>query len=133
MDELMRIDKELQVHAKEIENKYQEITKEIKEKELLLSSLKTRLTLEDAKKEKITLQQSIQELTQKLDVLMEITDPEHLQKSKRKAQKELDENSREYHKRKRICTEIIDCILENYPASKDELYEEVGISSTTIE
>ncbi|EFN75613.1 homologous-pairing protein 2 homolog [Harpegnathos saltator] len=131
-DELMTIDKELQSHAKEIESKYQEVTKEIKNKEVLLSSLKASLILEDAQKKKITLQQSIKQLTYKLDTLMETTSSVDLHESKRKAQKELDENSREYLKRKRICTDIIDCILENYPGSKNDLSEEIGLNLTTV-
>jgi len=128
----MRIDKELQSHASEIENKYQEVVREMKEQETLLASLKSSLTLEEAQKEKITLQQSVKELTRKLDELMETSGNEDLQESKRKAQENLDEYSREYLKRKKICVEIIDCILESYPGTKDELYEDIGIDSTTV-
>lgn len=129
----MRIDKELQGHANEIENQYQDVVKEMKEQEALLASLKSSLTLEDVQKEKIALQQSVKQLTHKLDGLMETSgNAEDLQKSKRKAQEEMDEYSREYFKRKKICIEIIDCILENYPGNKDELYEEIGVDSTTV-
>jgi len=131
-DELMRIDKELQSHANEIETKYQEVMKEVKEQETLLASLKSSLTLEDVQKEKIALQENVQQLTHKLDKLMEKSDSEDLQESKRKAQENLDEYSREYLKRKKICVEILDCILESYPGNKDELYEEIGIDSTTV-
>lgn len=131
-DELMRIDKELQSHASEIESKYQEVMKEVKEQETLLASLKSSLTLEDAQKEKITLQENIKQLTRKLDKLMEKSGSEDLQESKRKAQENLDEYSREYLKRKKICIEILDCILESYPGNKDELYEEIGIDSTAV-
>lgn len=129
----MRIDKELQGHANEIENQYQDVVKEMKEQEALLASLKSSLTLEDVQKEKIALQQSVKQLTHKLDELMETSgNAEDLQQSKRKAQEEMDEYSREYFKRKKICIEIIDCILENYPGNKDELYEEIGVDSTTV-
>lgn len=129
----MRIDKELQGHANEIENKYQDVVKEMKEQEALLASLKSSLTLEDVQKEKIALQQSVKQLTHKLDELMETSgNAEDLQQSKRKAQEEMDEYSREYFIRKKICIEIIDCILENYPGNKDELYEEIGVDSTTV-
>lgn len=129
----MRIDKELQTHANEVENKYQQVIREVKEQETLLASLKSSLSLEDAQKEKNILQQSIKQLTRKLDNLMETNGTEDLQESKRKAQEDLDEYTREYLKRKKMCTEIIDCILENYPLSKDELYEEVGIDSAIIQ
>lgn len=128
----MRIDKELQNHASEVETKYQEVMNQIKEQEALLSSLKSSLSLEDAQKEKIVLQEGVHKLTQKLDALMETNGSEDLCESKRKAQTHLDEYSREYLKRKRMCTDIIDCILENYPGSKDELYEEAGIESAIV-
>lgn len=128
----MRIDKELQNHASEVENKYQDVIKDMKEQEALLASLKSSLTLEDAQKEKVALQQNVKQLTNKLDELMETSGAENLQESKRKAQDNLDEYSHEYLKRKRICIEIIDCILDSYPGNKEELYEEVGIDSTTV-
>lgn len=131
-DESLRIDKEAQSRAKE--NKYQEILREMKEQEALLSSLKSSLTLEDAQKEKVTLQQNIKELTHKLDDLMENSSTVDLHDhsaSKRKAQETLDEYTRAYLKRKKIVTEIIECILDNYPGSKDKLYDEIGIDSTT--
>lgn len=127
MDESRRIGKELQTYANEVENKYQENMKEIKNSEVLLSSLKSAPTQEDLVRENINLQESIRQLTHKLDSLMKTTDSENLHESKRKAQKEMDEDFREYLKRKRLCTEIIDCILENYPGSKDELCEEIGV------
>lgn len=128
----MRIDKELQTHANEVETKYQEIVNQIKEQEALLACLKVSLSLEDAQKEKVALQQSVSKLTNKLDELMETSSAEDLRESKRKAQVHLDEYSREYLKRKRMCTDIIDCILENYPGSKDELYEDAGIEAVII-
>lgn len=131
-DELMRIDKELQTHANEVENKYQEIMKELKEQEALLASLKSSLSSEDAQKEKNLLQENVKQLTLKLDNLMLKNGTEDLQESKRKAQEDLDEYTREYLKRKRMCTEIIDCILENYPLSKNELCEEIGIDSAPV-
>lgn len=107
--------------------------KEIKEQEALLSSLKSSLSLEDAKKERDILKENISQLSHKLDALMETSSSEDLQESKRKAENELNEYSREYAKRKRICTEIIECILENYPGSREDLYEEVGIDPTTVQ
>ncbi|XP_029176985.1 homologous-pairing protein 2 homolog [Nylanderia fulva] len=131
-DESLRIEKEAQCREKE--NRYKEILKETKELEGILSSLKSSLTLEDAQKEKVTLQQDIKQLTRKLDELMESSNTVDLHDhsvSKRKAQDTLDENTRTYLKRKKIVTEILDCILDNYPGSKDKLYDEIGIDSTT--
>lgn len=133
VEELMRIDKELQAHANEVESKYQELDKEIKVQEALLISMKSSITVEEAKIQKATLEENIRVLTSKLDELMESSTSEDLTETKRKAERALDEYSREYAKRKRLCTEIIDCILENYPGSKNELYEEIGIEPKIVQ
>ena len=36
---------------------------------------------------------------------------------------------KEWRKRKRMCTNVIDAILESYPKSKKEFFEEVGIET----
>ncbi|KAK9301169.1 hypothetical protein QLX08_006386 [Tetragonisca angustula] len=133
IEELMRIDKELQAHANEVESKYQEFEREIKVQEALLSSMKSSITIEEARRQKIELQKRIALLTNKLDGLMEASGTEDLTECKIKAEKELNEYSREYGKRKRLCTEILDCILDNYPGSKTELYEEIGIDPKVVQ
>lgn len=47
----------------------------------------------------------------------------------KKAQQMKDKSSTELRKRKRICLEMLDQILENYPKNKKALYEEIGIES----
>ncbi|XP_043790747.1 homologous-pairing protein 2 homolog [Apis laboriosa] len=133
VEELMRIDKELQAHANEVESKYQELEREIKVQEALLLSMKSSITIEEAKKQKALTQQRIIELKNKLDALMEASGTEDLTESKRKAEKALNDYSREYIKRKRLCTEILDCILDNYPGGKNELYEEIGIEPKVVQ
>ncbi|XP_076298231.1 homologous-pairing protein 2 homolog [Lasioglossum baleicum] len=130
--ELMRIDKELQAHANEVENKHQQLEKEIKVQEALLISIKSSITIEEARKTKYELKKNVMVLTNKIDELMGASSTEDLTESRRKAEKALNEYSREYAKRKRLCTEIIDCILENYPGSKTELYEEIGIEPKIV-
>lgn len=127
MDELMRMNRELQSHANEVESKYRELQEEIKVQEALLLSIKSSITIEEAKKEKVKLKERIEVLTNKLDGLMEASGTEDLTETKRKTEEALNEYSREYSKRKRLCTDILDCILDNYPSSKTELYEEIGI------
>ena len=133
VEELMRIDKELQAHANEVESKYQELENEIKVQEALLVSIKSSITIEEAKKQKAEVRENIKVLTDKLDGLMEASGTEDLTERKRKSEKALNNYSREHVKRKRLCTEIMDCILESYPGSKAELYEEIGIESETVE
>ncbi|KAJ8979465.1 hypothetical protein NQ317_002815 [Molorchus minor] len=35
----------------------------------------------------------------------------------------------QYRKRKRMCMDILDSILENYPKSKKHLFDEIGIET----
>lgn len=133
IEELMRIDKELQVHANEIESKCQDVEKEIKAQETALAVLRSSMTIEEAREEKKILTESIKALTQKLDELMEATGSQDLSESKRKAETALKDYSKEYSKRKRMCLDIIDCILENYPGSKNDLYDEIGIEPKIVQ
>lgn len=132
-EELKRINTELQAHAHEVESKFQEIEKEVKAQEAVLTALKNSLTLNEAQKEKHRLEESVKVLTEKLEQLMSATGTEHLGDSKRKAEQAVHEYSSEYSKRKRICTEILDCILENYAKSKTDLYDELGIETKIVQ
>ncbi|XP_054004976.1 homologous-pairing protein 2 homolog [Hylaeus anthracinus] len=127
VEELMRIDKELQSHANEVESQYQALENEIKKQEAFLASIKSSITIEEAKQQKAALKEDVNVLTLKLDGLMEASGTEDLSERKRKAERAFSDYSREYAKRKRLCTEIIDCILEHYPGTKTELYEEIGM------
>lgn len=128
----MRIDREMQAHANEVESTYQELERQIKIQEALLVSIRSSITIEEARRQKAQLEENIQALTRKLDSLMEASGTEDLTEYKRKTERALNEYSREYTKRKRLCTEILDCILENYPGGKTELFEEIGIETQTV-
>lgn len=47
----------------------------------------------------------------------------------KKAQQLKEKSTTELRKRKRICLDILDQILENYPKSKKALLEEVGVET----
>lgn len=132
-EELMRIDKQLQVHLNELETKQREVEKEVRVHEATLSSIKSSVTLEEALNECEALKISTAQLSQKIDGLIEATGAQDLTKLKRKADDKLKEYTAEYLKRKRLCTDILDCILENYPSNKKDLYEEIGIEVKTVQ
>lgn len=48
---------------------------------------------------------------------------------KKKVQKEYEKRLATYKKRKRMCLDMLDAILENYPKTKKQLYEEVGLET----
>lgn len=48
---------------------------------------------------------------------------------KKKVQEEYEKRLTVYKKRKRMCLDMLDAILENYPKTKKQLYEEVGLET----
>lgn len=131
-EELMRIDKELQVNANEVESKYQELEKEVRAQEAMLAALQNSMTVEEARAEKERVQQSVRELTDKLEELMGQSVSDDLSETKRKAEQALQTYSKAYSNRKRLLTNIIDCILESYSGTKASLYEEIGIEPKIV-
>ncbi|XP_017302651.1 homologous-pairing protein 2 homolog [Diaphorina citri] len=86
------------------------------------------MTEAEAKQKKAELQAELEEKKSKLEklsrnvnVISEV-DKKTITDTKEKMVKE-------YNKRKRMCTEMLEAILENYPKSKKILLEEVGIET----
>lgn len=131
-DELLRIDKELRSHVNEVECKQQSLEKDVRLLEASLTGLKSSITLGEARLQKVERKKRVDLLSQKLSDLMEASGSEDLTESKRKIEDSLIIRKREYSKRKRIVTDIIDCIRENYPGNKSELYEEIGIIEKVV-
>lgn len=128
LDELKHMERELKAHSNEQIKKLQEIENELKVQEATYSSLQCGMSLEDAEKEKQRLTDLNGKLSIKLDELMVNSGSEDMSEVKKKAEKSLSVYKSEYTKRKRICVEILDCILESYPGSKKQLYQEIGIN-----
>jgi len=101
---------------------------ELKASEALLKELESQPTTDKAEKE-------VQEREEKVNSYKERLDQLRLSRVKvskedvEKVEKERDKALKEYRKRKRICMEIVDSILEGYPKSKKNLLEEVGIET----
>lgn len=125
---MKKIERELQAHLNEQLKKLPDLEKEVRTQETLLNSLKCGMSFEEAQKELHRLQENNNKLSQKLDELMESSGTEDMGEVKKKAENDLNLYTREYSKRKRICKEVLDCILENYPGSKKQLYSEIGIT-----
>ena len=132
VDELLRIDKELEVRVNEIEAKQQGLEREVRVLEGSLSGLKSSITLEEARTQKTELKKTVNKMFEKLEDLMDATGSEDMSATKKKVEDSFNIRKREYAKRKRIVTEILDCIRENYPGSKAELHEEIGIVEKVI-
>lgn len=93
-----------------------------------LKSLANKMSSDEAKKLEKLLTEEVGNLREKLTSLKETTvkvEPEE----KKKITKENEKITTEYRKRKRICMDIANTILENYPKPKKTFFEEVGIET----
>ncbi|KAI5723679.1 hypothetical protein M8J76_009543 [Diaphorina citri] len=122
---------EVKKDAKEVKENLKQKEKELEEKQAVKSKLKQlsqQMTEAEAKQKKAELQAELEEKKSKLEklsrnvnVISEV-DKKTITDTKEKMVKE-------YNKRKRMCTEMLEAILENYPKSKKILLEEVGIET----
>lgn len=104
------------------------IEQQTKETEASVRELLATPTNTDAKEELVTLEKSIKALRSKLDKLSQntvIVSQEERIKIKNEHEKLL----KEYKKRKRLCMDVINAIMEGYPKPKKTLIEEVGIET----
>lgn len=122
--ELMELDSKIEHVTGEIKKAEQEL----KSNEALLKELENQPTTEEAIKEKEELEKCVNRLEEKFNDLsnskVKISD-----KEKETIKKENEKCMKEYRKRKRICMDIVNSILENYPKTKKAFLEEVGIET----
>ncbi|THK33049.1 homologous-pairing protein 2 homolog [Diachasma alloeum] len=131
--ELKRMSGDLQAHAAELEMRRKALEHEVKIREEKLEALKSGPTLEEAIRESDAVKLRVTALETKLDHLVERSSSQpNLGEKKKKAEVLRDQYSREYLKRKRIGSEIVDSILEGFPGTKKQLFEEVGIEERIV-
>ena len=128
LSELKTRERECQERCNEQLKKLQELDSEVRKQEATLKSLACGMTLEEAEKECNQLKENNEKLSLRLDKLMETSGTEDIGEVKKKVEKSLRLYNNEYSKRKRMCTDILDCILESYPGSKKQLLTEIGIN-----
>jgi len=101
---------------------------ECKQLESELAALTSSLTTDEAKKELIKLSAECEQMVQRLHGLKNHVNA--VSPAERTAiVKAHTLYVSEWRKRKRLCNEIVNAILEGYPKSKKELLEEVGIET----
>ncbi|XP_046753072.1 homologous-pairing protein 2 homolog [Diprion similis] len=131
-EELMRIQMELDRHLTEVTSKKLEVERELRSKEAELAALKSGLSITEAKDEKSRLLNSIKKMEDKLETIVSKNGSENLGEVKKCVLKKTDNYTREYSKRKRLCAEMIESILEGFPGTKKGLYEEIGIETVDL-
>ena len=129
--------KELDSEISNCEAKTQSLKESIRGLESELSSLRNSLTLEEAKLKLGKATDRCSELESRLRSIKssggkQVTQTEKsriTQTEKSRIQKLHANNIQHWKKRKRLASEMLDQILENYPKSKRELLDEIGIET----
>lgn len=104
----------------------QKLEQEFKGIDSELKTFQSTLTTSEAEKRATELSEIVSRLETKLSQLSE--NKIFISKADRqKIEKQYDIASKAYRKRKRICLDILNSILENYPKSKSVLIEEIGM------
>ncbi|XP_049810418.1 homologous-pairing protein 2 homolog [Schistocerca nitens] len=122
--ELSDLDKEIAKVSDELQSAEQQL----RAHESLLQKLLTTLTTEDAVKEKSLLEEKVSKLTEKLEQLSKNAVPIS-KKERDKIVNLREKNVKEWRKRKSLCMDIVNSILEGYPKDKKSLLEEIGIET----
>jgi len=118
-EELMKINEAL----REVERKY-------KESEIEVKTLQGTYSTEEAKSKVAEMEKTVSELKSQLDQMSKTSAGNVMSlKDRGQVKKEYETVTKEYRKRKRMCTDILDSILENCPKPKKALFEEIGIET----
>lgn len=123
--------KEMQDMEEQIGTLQQSLNKndeQIKAVDSELKAYTSSLTTEEARIAKEQLINELGNLREKLHLLSEnavLISPI----SKKKTEAEHEKHMKQYRKRKRICMDVVNSILEGYPKKKKDLFEEVGIET----
>ncbi|KAL0271193.1 UNVERIFIED_CONTAM: hypothetical protein PYX00_008363 [Menopon gallinae] len=126
---------EMEVEIVQLDSKIEELSEslkkaedELKINESTLKDLKKVPSMEDCVREKQDLEKEVKHLSEKVESLAKL-DVKISDKDRNQMQKDRDSHLKEYRKRKRICMDILNSILENCPKPKKALLEEIGIET----
>ncbi|XP_044263179.1 homologous-pairing protein 2 homolog [Tribolium madens] len=102
------------------------VEKELEEKSTRLRNLEGILSKAELLAKKKKLEEEIQEMHSKSEA-----SEGHISESfdKEKIEREYRVVFKEYNKRKKLCTDMVEAILENYPKSKKNLLQDIGIET----
>jgi len=106
---------------RQIEHKY-------KQSEAELKILQSTYSLKEAEHKVAEMEKIVSELKFRVDQITKKTGNVS-EKDREQVTKVYEKINKEYRKRKRICMDILDSILENCPKTKKALFEEIGIET----
>lgn len=107
-----------------------EVERRYKQSEAEVKTLQGTYSTEEAKRKVAEMEKTVSELKSQLDRMSKTSGGDVVSsKDRGLVKKEYETVTREYRKRKRMCTDILDQILENCPKPKKALFEEIGIET----
>lgn len=124
-NEIQSIDEELL----KINEALLEVGRKYKESEIEVKTLQGTFSTEEAKRKVAEMEKTISGLKSQLDQMSKTSGNVVSLKDRGQVKKEYETVTKEYRKRKRMCTDILDSILENCPKPKKALFEEIGIET----
>jgi 26S proteasome regulatory subunit (ATPase 3-interacting protein) len=119
---------DLDTKLKDVSQKLAKAEQELKSSENLSHKLLSVPTTSEARSEQTLLLNRVQTLKERLDKISKNAG-KMLETDKEQMQKDHENNINEWKKRKRLCMNVVEAILENYPDPKRVLLNEVGIET----
>lgn len=108
----------------------EQIQREYKESEIEVKKLQNTCSIEEIERKVAEMEIIISDLKSQLNELSSKNNGNEIsEKDKEQIKKNYEKFTKEYRKRKRMCTDILDSILENCPKPKKALFEEIGIET----
>ncbi|XP_031328048.1 homologous-pairing protein 2 homolog [Photinus pyralis] len=104
------------------------VANELQTKMTDLQALQGKITTAEAKRQRDEKRDEILHIQNKLKALQDEPNPITAEQ-KIKIESEHEKHLKEFRKRKRMCMDILNSILENYPKTKKHLFEEVGVET----
>jgi len=124
-NEIQSIDEELL----KINEALLEVGRKYKESEIEMKTLQGTFSTEEAKRKVVEMEKTVSGLKSQLDHMSKTSGNAASLKDRGQVKKEYETVTKEYRKRKRMCMDILDSILENCPKPKKALFEEIGIET----
>ncbi|XP_076042255.1 homologous-pairing protein 2 homolog [Oratosquilla oratoria] len=120
--------KAIEVETSKLTQELTETEKELREHEAKVNKLNSTLTTEEAVKRVQEVETEVSHMEKKLEDLEQncvlVSNEE-----REKTNKENEMMMKQWRKRKRLAMDILNAILEEYPKSKRELFEDIGIET----
>ncbi|VEN59046.1 unnamed protein product [Callosobruchus maculatus] len=122
-ESLLEIDRK----TNEISVELKEVTEKLKVKSSLLAESQGKVSISELIEKKVAIDKQLEIVKESLSQYADVEPV--CPKRKKEIEKMYEKSLTEYKKRKRMCMDVINAILENYPKSKKHLFEEMGIET----